>query len=143
MGVVASRGEQCTGGVIMKRHIIGTLIIGVLVATYGIEQSAAEVHNPRIQRGVMQFDEPVQLLNETLKGQYLFLHHEGMRERGKPCIFVYRNNLGGFVLSFHCRAVKRERAERFKIVFASSEASNLPVIAEIQFAGRIEGHQVP
>ena len=127
----------------MKRHTIGTLIIGVLLATCGIERSAAEGHNPRIQRGVMHFNEPVQLLNETLKGEYLFLHHEGMMERGKPCIFVYRHDSGGFVGSFHCRPVNREKAERFIVILSSSVPPNLPAIEEIQFAGSTEGHQVP
>jgi hypothetical protein len=138
--------KSCTGGVIMNRHIIAALMIGALVVTNGIHESAAEAGNARIQSAVMQFNEPVRLLYEILKGEYLFLHHEGMMERGKPCTFVYLHDQGKpgrFVLSFHCRPVMREKADQFKITLSRKAAFDLPAIEEIQFAGSTVGHQVP
>jgi hypothetical protein len=130
---------------IMKHFIVAALIFGVLIVTIGIHGSAAEDGNKRIQSGVMKFNEPVKLLDVTLKGEYLFLHHEGMMERGKPCTFVYRHDQGkpgALVISFHCRPVKRERADQFKVIFSRNSAWDMPVIEEIQFAGRSEGHLV-
>lgn len=130
----------------MKRHILGALIIGALVVASGIHESAAEAAHTRIQSAVMQFNDPVRLLDVILKGEYLFLHHPGMMERGKPCTFVYRHDQGkpgGFVVSFHCRPVMREKAEQFKLILSRKGDFDLPVIEEIQFAGSTEGHQVP
>jgi hypothetical protein len=129
----------------VKHHIVATLIIGALVVTSGIRESAADAGHTRIQSSVMRFNEPVRLLDVILEGEYLFLHHEGVMERGKPCTYVYRHDhgkTGRFVVSFHCRPVKREKAEQFNVILSRRAGFDLTVIEEIQFAGSTEGHQV-
>ena len=130
----------------MKHQIVATLVVGALLITSGIRESAADTGYTRIQSAVMKFDEPVRLLDVILKGEYLFLHHKGMMERGKPCTYVYSHDQGksgGFVVSFHCRSVKREKAEQFTLLFSRKPGFDLAAIEEVQFAGSTEGHQVP
>jgi hypothetical protein len=127
----------------MKRYILATMIAGALIISSGA--SAASAYNTRIESAVVKFDEPVRLLGVILKGEYLFLHHEGMMEKGKACAFVYtldKETEGKLVVSFHCRAVKRDKAEQFKMTISRQNAFDAPEIQEFQFAGSTEGHQV-
>jgi len=126
----------------MKRHIFICVIVIALSVTNGVGNPAAQVREPRIQSGVFEFTEPVNLHGVVLQGQYLFLHHQGMMDRGKPCIFVYHANSGGFVTSFHCRPVKRDRVGHLSVVLSRAIAFGLLEIEEIQFAGSTEGHLV-
>jgi hypothetical protein len=130
----------------MKRHVVAALIISALVVAGSVNRSAAEAGQSRIQSAVMQFDEPVRLADVILKGEYLFLHHQGMMERGKPCTYVYRHDRGGpggFVVSFHCQPVMREKTGQFRLILSRKDSFELPVIIEIQFPGSTEGHQAP
>jgi hypothetical protein len=130
----------------MKRHIVAVLIIGALIVMSGLHEAAAEAGHSRIQSAVIQFNDPVRLRDVVLKGEYLFLHHEGMMERGKPCTYVYRHDQGkpgGFVVSFHCHPVMREKADQFKVRISRKSGFDLPLIEEIQFAGGTDSHQVP
>src|SRR5690349_12946093 len=124
----------------MKRLIFTCAIVIALSLTNGVGNTAAQVRERRIQSGVFEFKEPVKLLDAVLRGQYLFLHHQGMMERGKPCIFVYQAKSGTFVMSLHCRPVKRDPVEQLRIVLTRSGGFDLPTIEEIQFAGSSEGH---
>ena len=64
------------------KHLIFALLIGTLIAVASGVTGTAHARDPRIQSGVFEFKEPVKLLDVVLQGEYLFLHHEGMRERG-------------------------------------------------------------
>jgi hypothetical protein len=127
----------------MKRYLLATMIAGVLIIS--APAASASAYNTRIESAVVNFDEPVKLLGVILKGKYLFLHHEGMMEKGKPCAFVYtldKETEGKLVISFHCRPVKRDKAEQFKVTFSRQNVFDAPEIQEFQFAGSAEGHQV-
>jgi hypothetical protein len=132
----------------MKTPGVTLLIISALIVTGSLSHAAAQDANARKARnesGVVQFNEPVKLLDVILKGEYLFVHHQGMMERGKPCAFVYRHDQGkpgGFVTSFHCQPVTREKTTQFKVAFSRRGNSDLPVIEEIQFAASNQGHRV-
>jgi hypothetical protein len=129
----------------MKRYMVATLMAGVLMIG-GVLAASGTVQNRRIESAVVTFDEPVKLQGVTLLGKYLFVHHEGLMARGKPCTSVYSaggEKDGRFVVSFHCRPVKRNKAEQFKVITSQALPCDTPVIQEIQFAGSTEGHQVP
>jgi hypothetical protein len=130
----------------MKRYLVATFMAGALMISGGVLAAFGTIDNPRIESAVVTFNEPVRLQDMILRGEYLFIHHEGMMARGKPCTSVYTvggEKDGRFVISFHCRPVKRNIAEQFKVITSQTSACDTPVIQEIQFAGRTEGHQVP
>jgi predicted SnoaL-like aldol condensation-catalyzing enzyme len=133
------------GGIIMKSFFVATLIVGALIISGNLLAAFATGHNERIEKAVVTFDEPVRLQDVVLQGKYLFVHHEGMMERGKPCTSVYivgGEKDGRFVVSFHCRTVKRDKAEQFNVITSQAFPCDTPVIQEIQFAGSTKGHQV-
>lgn len=130
----------------MKSFLVATFIAGALIISNGLFAAFGSIPNERIERDVVTFEEPVKLQAVILQGKYLFIHHEGMMERGKPCTSVYivgGEKDGKFVTSFHCRSVKRNKAEQFKVITSQALPCEMPVIQEIQFAGSSEGHQVP
>lgn len=124
----------------MKRLLI---LIVVIVSGIFLVPGQARVSN--IDRAVVQFNEPVKLLGVILRGRYLFVHHDGMMAKGKPCTYIYTldpEQEGKPIASFHCQPVKREKASEFKIVISHKIFPDLPEIEEIQFAESSEGHQV-
>jgi len=130
----------------MRRYLCCSLI--TLALTLGSSSSASgQAAHPRDETGVAEFNEPVKLLGVTLKGRYLFLHHAGMMQRGKPCLYVFAlsdAHPGRFIISFHCIPARSERIGQLTFKFSGGgEGPGLPEILEIQFAGSSESHKVP
>lgn len=97
------------------------------------------------QRAVTKFNEPVQLMGATLKGEYLFVHNDEAMARGEACTYVYKGqaeNANNLVVSFHCTPVPGARAPFFR-VRASLNMFGQYEISEYQFAGSTEVHLVP
>lgn len=129
----------------MKRQLCLGLVAGALMVAMTNLPVNSIARGSDIERAVVTVDEPVKLLGVILHGRYLFLHHDGMMEHGRPCVFVYSldsANEGARVLAFHCKAVARTRSLEFKLVLKNIPG-DLPEAIEVQFAGTSEGHQVP
>ena len=129
----------------MKHYLGAVLIAGALIVATVQSPLRAEARDSNIQRAVVTIDEPVTLLGVVLHGRYLFLHHDGMSEHGRPCMFVYSlesSNEGARIAAFHCTSVGRARSLDFKLG-TKNIPGGLPEVTEIQFAGTAEGHQVP
>jgi hypothetical protein len=129
----------------MRYHLGAVLIAGALIVATAELPLNAVANSSQIERAVVTVDEPVRLLGVVLHGRYLFLHHDGMMEHGRPCMFVYTldsPNEGTRVLAFHCKPIVRPRSLEFKLVMRNVPG-DLPEAIEVQFAGTAEGHQVP
>ena len=130
----------------MKRHIWAKLLVTALILWTAEIPLNAVASSSKLEKAVVSLEEPVRILNVVLRpGRYLFLHHDGMMERGRPCMYVYTldsPNEGTRVVAFHCTAAVRARAVEFKLVIRKV-AGDLPVAIEVQFAGTAEGHLVP
>ncbi|HEV8487495.1 MAG TPA: hypothetical protein VGV87_28375, partial [Blastocatellia bacterium] len=103
----------------MKRQLCVGLIAGALMVAMTNLPLNAVANGSTIERAVVSVDEPVKLLGVVLHGRYLFLHHDGMSEHGRPCMFVYSldsPNEGTRILAFHCTPVVRARSLDFKLV---------------------------
>jgi hypothetical protein len=122
------------------------VILGVLIFSIMIPSPSTVASTTKIDRVVVSLDEPVRLSGVVLQpGRYLFLHHDGMMERGQPCMYIYTldsPNEGTRVVAFHCTAVTRPRAVEFRLVIRKVP-NDLPQAIEVQFAGTAEGHLVP
>jgi hypothetical protein len=124
----------------MKIFLPIALIAVSLTGGAAVEAAGIASH---IEKAIAQFDEPVKLMGVVLKGRYLFLHHEGLMRKGKPCTYAYAldgEHPGRFVLSFHCQRVAREKTRELKVTL--SPVSGLSEIVEIQFPGSGDGHKV-
>jgi hypothetical protein len=129
----------------MKRQLwVGVIAGALMFVMTGLPMNVSATTS-KIDRAVVSVDEPVKLLGVVLHGRYLFLHHDGMSEHGRPCMFVYSldsPNEGTRVLAFHCMRVVRATSPEFKLVMRNTPG-DLPEVTEIQFAGTAEGHQTP
>lgn len=122
---------------------IALLFVVVLSTSPGPSATAAEAGKK--QKAVMNFDQPVHLLNVTLKGEYLLVHDDAAMARGEACTYVYKglNEIPKkLVASFHCVPSPRARADNFRMRL-SLVAPGEYELTEFQFAGSSEAHLVP
>jgi len=97
------------------------------------------------ERAVMKFNQPVQLMGETLKGEYLFVHDDEAMARGEACTYVYKGNAenaNNLAVWFHCIPANRTKAATF-VVRTVMTLPGRNEIREYQFAGSTEAHVVP
>jgi hypothetical protein len=128
----------------MKRYAATVMFAGAMIMSLLVLPGWAE--KSRIEKAVVQFNEPVKLLNVMLKGEYLFVHDEEKMARGEACTYVYTHNKGkqgDLVVSFHCIPVARDKTDNFLVVVTMQPGTNLSQIEEYRFAGSSEGHGVP
>jgi len=125
------------------------LFVALLAAIVWSTSSAPTVTNAANvagkERAEVKFDEQVTLMNVPLKGDYLFVHDAAAMARGDACIYVYKGLVEkpeNLVVSFHCTPRTRVKAKHFT-VRSEVIAPQRNEITEFQFAGSIEGHEVP
>ena len=93
----------------------------------------------------MQFNQPVQLMGLTLKGEYLFVHDDAAMARGEACTYVYKGVAdvpAKLVVSFHCTPAQRARVASFTVRTQLNQ-SGQQELSEFQFGGSTESHLVP
>jgi len=93
----------------------------------------------------MQFDQQVQLMGVTLKGEYLFVHNDEAMARGEACTFVYKGVAEvpkKLVVAFHCAPAERAKVTKFTVRTLLTSPGQDEVI-EFQFGGSTEAHVVP
>ena len=130
----------------MKSLLLFIAILCVVTLSSSLSPSVSNAANAaRKERAVIKFDQPVQLLGVTLKGEYLFVHNDAAMAAGEACTFVYRGqaeNVKNLVISFHCTPAERAKAANF-IVRSLITSPGHYEIREFQFAGSTEAHLVP
>jgi hypothetical protein len=130
----------------MKSLLLFIAILCVVTLSSSLSPSVSNAANAaRKERAVIKFDQPVQLLDVTLKGEYLFVHNDAAMATGEACTFVYRGqaeNVKNLVISFHCTPAERAKAANF-IVRGLITSPGHYEIREFQFAGSTEAHLVP
>lgn len=130
----------------MKKAIMFVVVLSAVTLTALFSTSIAGVAGTTTkERGVITFDRPVQLLDVTLKGEYLFVHDDAAMARGEACTRVYKGpveSAAKLVKSFHCTHEQRTKVTRFT-VRSRELPSGLFEVQEIQFAGSADGHGVP
>ena len=106
----------------------------------------SKASNPaKKQRATVLFNDPVRLMGNTLKGQYLFVHDDAAMARGETCTFVYKGNAeiaSKLVVSFHCTPAERVKVASFT-VRSLLISPGLNELKEFQFAGSTEAHLIP
>jgi hypothetical protein len=100
---------------------------------------------PTKEHVVNNFDQPVELMGVTLKGNYLIVHDDGAMARGEACTYVYRGLAEvreNLVVSFHCISKERAKASHFTVRSRKNSAGQYE-LTEFQFSGSTEAHLVP
>lgn len=122
---------------------IAFLFVAILSSSPGPSVTAAEAGKK--EKAVMNFDQPVRLMNVTLKGEYLLVHDDAAMARGEACTFIYKGlneTPKKLVASFHCVPSARAKAENFRMRLSQLSAGEYE-LTEFQFAGSTEAHLVP
>jgi hypothetical protein len=129
----------------MKKLVLFVTILSVVTFAGLLSSPATGIAGTTNERGVVTFYQPVQLLDVTLKGEYLFVHDDAAMARGESCTYVYKGVAAAadkLVTSFHCIPEARRKATHFT-VRTRELPKGIAVVQEIQFAGSTEGHRVP
>ena len=130
----------------MRRALLfGALLLALAFFSFSTRSVGRVSAANNKERGVVTFTQTVQLLNVTLKGQYLFVHDDAAMARGEACTYVYKGLVAEpskLVISFHCTPQARTKATSF-VVRTSLLPTGLVDLREFQFAGSKEGHRVP
>ena len=123
------------------------LLFALLFAVALSSSSAvvSKASNPKKQKAVVQFNDPVRLQGVLLKGEYLFVHDDAAMMRGETCTFVYKGDsdiASKLVVSFHCTPLQRQKVDSF-VVRTTQVSPGVNELREFQFSGETEAHGVP
>jgi len=130
----------------MKRllFLVG-LLCALILSSSSTPSITSSAEGTKKARAEVRFDQPVNLMGETLMGNYLFVHDDMAMARGDACTYVYKGNAEvqeNLVISFHCKPQERNKASHFT-VRSRKTASGLEELTEFQFSGSTESHLVP
>ena len=123
------------------------LLLAVLLCAVGVSSIAVAskaANSIKKQKATVLFNEPVSLMGNTLKGQYLFVHDDAAMARGEACTFVYKGDAeiaSKLVVSFHCTPTQRLKVNSF--IVRTELISGVNQLKEYQFNGETEAHMVP
>lgn len=130
----------------MKSLLVVIAVLFVVTLSTGLTTPVSTAAGPeKKERAVTQFNQPVELMGVSLRGEYLFVHDDEAMARGESCTYVYKGqaeSIESLVVSFHCTPVERARAATFT-VRTLMIAPGRYEITEYQFAGSTESHMVP
>lgn len=129
----------------MRSFLLFTAFLFVVILSSSPGPSVTAANAGKKEKAVMNFDQPVRLMDVTLKGEYLLVHDDAAMARGEACTFVYKglNEIPKkLVASFHCTPLAREKAGSFRMLLFMVSPGEYE-LREFQFAGSTEAHLVP
>jgi len=128
----------------MKSLLLLTALLLVVAFSAGTGVVSKASNPVKKQKASVQFNDPVRLMGNTLKGRYLFVHDDAAMARGEACTFVYKGDAAidsQLVVSFHCTPTTRLKVDSF--VVRTELISGFNELREYQFSGETEAHIVP
>lgn len=132
----------------MKRlFVFISLLAAVALSAMPLRTAAKAAGHGHKESAIVEFRNPVKVLNVILKGKYLIVHNDELMARGEDCTYIYETTAGGpdkLVVSFHCTPVARAKAAGFTFRTALLlPNTSVYELREFQFAGSSEAHMVP
>lgn len=125
------------------------LLFIALLCTVSLGSCTASATNiadaAKKQRARVTFSQPVDVMEATLKGQYLFVHDDLAMARGEACTYIYEGDAeiaAKLVVAFHCMPVARNKAAKFTVRTLMTWSGRYE-LREFQFGGSSEAHLVP
>ena len=124
-------------------NVGGVLFIALFIV--GVFASAGDRAGRR-QWTVVNFANPVQVMDRVVMGPTLIVHDDTKMAQGKACTSFYRFDTRTGpqeeILSFHCRPEARAVVEATTFTYARGELGCQKLVA-YQIAGDAEAHGVP
>jgi len=129
----------------MKSLLLFIALFCTLTLSSSSASSATNTANAaKRERAVIRFNQPVELMGVTLRGQYLFVHDDEAMARGEACTFVYKGVAAvpkKLIVSFHCTPAARAKATNFTVRTLLTLKGQYE-LREFQFGGSTEAHLV-
>jgi hypothetical protein len=124
-----------------SRIIVGTfLLVGALSAAMLASNNATK------QWSIVNFPEPVQVVDQIVMGPVLIVHDDVKMAEGEPCTTFYRFDTRRgpqeALVSFHCRPAQRNLVATTTFTIVPTE-SGCKRLVEYQIAGDSEAHGIP
>jgi len=124
-----------------SRIIVGAfLLVGALSAAMLANGNATK------QWSIVNFPEPVQVVDQIVMGPVLIVHDDVKMAEGAPCTTFYRfdpkRGPREELVSFHCKPVQREVVTQTTFTTASIGVG-CKRLTEYQIAGDSEAHGIP
>ena len=130
----------------MKSFLLFFALLGALTLSSSLTLPVISAANTaKKEQAVFTFNEPVKVMDVTLKGEYLFVHDDSAMARGGACTYIYKGlnaNADKLATSFHCTPAMRDKAEYFTVRTVLTTPGTYE-LKEFQFAGSTEAHMVP
>jgi hypothetical protein len=143
---VAPKDRLVEKEIIMKSVLFFLAVLCAVTLSSSSAPSAMNADNiAKKERAVMSFERPLQLMDVTLKGEYLFVHDDAAMARGDACTSVYKGNAENpakLVATFHCIPAPRDKVATFTVRTLLTPSGQTE-LTEFQFAGSSETHLVP
>src|SRR6202045_1653009 len=91
--------------IIMKSSVLFIALLCALTLSSSASSISNAANAAKKDWAVTRFDQPVELMVVTLKGEDLFIHDDAAMMPGEPCTFVYKGvaqTLNNLVVALHC-----------------------------------------
>jgi len=124
--------------------VLALLIVGVMGV--GTVASRGQAAGPRTWT-VINFPNPVRVLNQAVMGSVLIVHDDQKMEQGEACTTFYRFDPARGpqeeLVSFHCTPVQRDVAATTRLTVVDGLDMGCKRLIEYQIAGESEAHGIP
>jgi len=128
-----------------RLFVSALLLIGILAA--GSLAASDAGRTPSQHWVITTLLRPTLIAGIAAQGTVLIVHDDDLMAKGEPCTSVYRfdpaRGRQEKLVSFMCTPAQRDVVEKFTITCTKTAMSGVDVLAEYQFPGDKEAHEVP
>ena len=132
----------------MKAYLLVLSLLVVGAMSVGTVASGAQgAAGPRTS-AIVNFSDPVRVLDQLVMGPVLIVHDDQKMEQGEACTTFYRFDAARGpqeeLISFHCTPVQRAVATTTRMTLSErDDAVGCRRLLEYQIAGESEAHAIP
>jgi len=130
----------------MKARFLVPALLVVGAIGVGAVASRGEGGINRKTSAIVNFVDPVRVLDQVVMGPVLIVHDDQKMEQGEACTTFYRFDRArgpqGEIVSFHCTPVQRDVAATTQLVVSES-SEPCKRLLEYQIVGESEAHAIP
>ena len=126
---------------VLSLLIVGTIGVGAVAS-----RGQGVVGQP--SSAIVNFSDPVRVLDRIVMGPVLIVHDDQKMERGEACTTFYRFDPARGpqeeLISFHCTPVLRTATDTTRLTLSErDDAAGCKRLLEYQIAGEAEAHAIP
>jgi len=133
---------------LMKARVLVFSLLVVGAMSIGTVASRAQGAAVPLTSAIVNFSDPVRVLDQLVMGPVLIVHDDQKMEQGEACTTFYRFDPARgpqeALISFHCTPVQRAVAATTRMTLSErDDAVGCRRLLEYQIAGESEAHAIP